>query len=718
MKMFCLSAVSIGVRISLATLLTVSASYVYAEDETVHQLPTITVQAEQDNKTYTEKSTASATKLNLVLKDTPQSVTIFTKQQMEDQLLTSASDVLMNTAGVTAIQYGQEGAGYSTYYSRGFEIKNILRDGIPSSYAAFGGKDMMGLEDTAIYERIEVLKGSTGLTSGSGYPSASIIYVRKRPTEELTGSIKVLGGTWDNYRSQVDVSGGLNADDSVRGRSVALYEQGGSQQDRYHRQNAVFYGALDVDLTDKTTLTSAITLQQVQLDDATAHGFPFITNDTPIQLQDYFDREDNAATDYAYSNTDKVNVLLGLEHEFNDNWQAVANYNYTKAKNDRVYAVAGSSAIVFEDTYTNARAGYTLQPGQMVVTSGRFTSTPEVHSLDIYTSGKFQALGREHDVMFGINGYSVASDDPSYGRYFTVVDIDGWNGHSEQPTILETGRTVVDEYQLGAFASTKLQVLDPLKLILGARFSNWERKVTDAEQKENGVFTPYAGLVFDITDQLSAYASYTSIFNPSSNKDANDDYLDPEEGNSVEGGFKFEIYDGRLNASAAYFQMQQDNLGVDTGADQADGTSIYKSIDGAGVKGYELSLAGEILPKWNIQAGYTHTDAKDANGDVLNTYIPEDTFKLFTSYQWDKLTIGGGVNWQSEFYLDGVTGIEAEAGRQDDYYLVNLMAKYDIQPDLSLGVNVKNLTDEKYKLNVRNGWGAGRSITGSLTYKF
>lgn len=126
MKVFNLSAVTIGVRVSLATLLTVSASYVYAEDETDQQLPTITVQAEQDNKTYTEKSTASATKLNLDLKDTPQSVTFFTKQQMEDQLLTSASYVLMNTAGVTAIHYGQEGAGYSAYYSRGFEIKKYF----------------------------------------------------------------------------------------------------------------------------------------------------------------------------------------------------------------------------------------------------------------------------------------------------------------------------------------------------------------------------------------------------------------------------------------------------------------------------------------------------------------------------------------------------------------------------------------------------------------
>lgn len=126
MKVFNLSAVAIGVRVSLATLLTVSASYVYAEDETVQQLPTITVQAEQDNKTYTEKLSASATKLNLDLKDTPQSVTFFTKQKMEDQLLTSASDVLMITAGVTAIHYGQEGAGYSAYYSRGFEIKKYF----------------------------------------------------------------------------------------------------------------------------------------------------------------------------------------------------------------------------------------------------------------------------------------------------------------------------------------------------------------------------------------------------------------------------------------------------------------------------------------------------------------------------------------------------------------------------------------------------------------
>ena len=124
MKVFNLSTVSIGVRVSLATVLGASASYVYAE--TVQQLPTITVQAEQDNHTYTEKLSASATKLNLDLKDTPQSVTIFTKQQMEDQLLTSASDVLMNTAGVTAIHYGQEGAGYSAYYSRGFEIKKYF----------------------------------------------------------------------------------------------------------------------------------------------------------------------------------------------------------------------------------------------------------------------------------------------------------------------------------------------------------------------------------------------------------------------------------------------------------------------------------------------------------------------------------------------------------------------------------------------------------------
>lgn len=227
------------------------------------------------------------------------------------------------------------------------------------------------------------------------------------------------------------------------------------------------------------------------------------------------------------------------------------------------------------------------------------------------------------------------------------------------------------------------------------------------------------GLIFDITDQISAYGSYTSIFNPASNEDQNGNYLDPEEGNSFEFGFKTALFDEKLNASAAYFVMNQDNFAVIDGTDlNINGKQPYKSIDGAEVKGFDITLAGELMPNWNIQAGYTYTDAKDHQGKDLNTAIPEQTFKLFSTYRWNQWTLGGGVNWQSEFYDSSAVGLAARYNRQDSYVLVSLMGRYDINKDLTLGVNVNNLFDEEYKVNTVNTWGTGRNTTASLNYQF
>jgi outer membrane receptor for ferric coprogen and ferric-rhodotorulic acid len=221
---------------------------------------------------------------------------------------------------------------------------------------------------------------------------------------------------------------------------------------------------------------------------------------------------------------------------------------------------------------------------------------------------------------------------------------------------------------------------------------------------------------------MSAYTSYTTIFNPSSRKDVKGDYLDPEEGNSIEAGIKADFYDGRLNVGAAYFSMQQDNYAVADGKNLTpDGGQAYISIDGAEVKGYELSIAGEIVPNWNVSGGYTHTDAKDQKGGVLNTVLPKNTFKVFTTYQWDKLTVGGGINWQSEFYdatSEKEGGLAEKLNRQDSYYLVNLMGRYQVTNDVNFGFNINNLLDEEYKANAINTWGTARNFTASLNYKF
>ncbi|MCT7537307.1 TonB-dependent siderophore receptor [Aliarcobacter butzleri] len=657
---------------------------------------------------YTVKETSSATKLDLSLKETPQSISIITQKQIEDQNLKDINDILLQTPGVTTIQYGQTGAGYTSYYSRGFKVSNYQRDGIPTT--GFG--DFVGLEDSAIYEKVEVIRGSTGLTNGTGNPSASINYVRKKPTRDFQGDAKISYGSWDTYKGQLDVSGGLNEDDSIRGRFVATYSDGENQQDRYNKENSLIYGALDFDLSDNTLLTTALTYQKTNIDNATPHGFPFITTDGKKQTT--FDRYDNPAADYTYSDTEKLNLSAGLEHYFNDDWKSVVNYSYTKAKNDRVYGVAGSGGIWYNT-------------GLMRVTSGRFESTPETHAIDLYTTGNIKAFEKEHKLSFGVNGYQTKSDDPSYKRVFDNVSISGWNGHVNNPSpIVKNGKTVVDIKEIGAFAALNLELSDPLHLIVGSRITNFERinnkgTSTEQEQKYNAEVIPYLGLVYDINENFATYASYTSIFNPTStNKDISGNYLDPEEGNTVEFGLKSEFYDGKLNSSIAYFITKQDNLAVTDGSNLTpEGSQAYKSVDGAKIKGWDLTIGGEILPNWDITGGYTYTNAKDQDNNPLNTDIPKHTFKIFNTYQINKLTLGAGVNWQSKIYNSSSTGLAKDLSTQKAYAVVNAMAKYDIKKDFSVTLNANNIFDEEYVLNTSNGaWGAERNYTLSLNYKF
>lgn len=660
------------------------------------------------SKSYTIKETSSSAKLDLSLKETPQSITVMTQKQIQEQNLQDLNDVMIQTPGVTLTQFGQFGAGYTSYYARGTTITNFQRDGLPSSEINIGRfNGFVGLEDTAIYERVEVIRGSTGLTNGAGNPSASINYVRKKPTKDFQGDAKVSYGSWDTYKGQIDLSGGLNEDDSIRGRLVASYGEGGSQQDRYNKENSLLYGALDFNLSDNTLLTTSLTYQKTNVDNASPHGFKTITNDTPAQKQITFGRHDNAAADFTYTDLERLNVSLGIEHYFDNDWKAVANYSYSKTESERLYAIAGSSSF----SYATGKMG-----GQM----GYVERNPDTHSVDLYANGDFEAFGRTHKLSFGVNGHQSKTDDPAEVRKAFSVDIAGWNGHIANPPVLTpaTSRYVFDEKQIGAFAALNLELSDPLHLILGSRVSSFERETGTQTQKYNGEFTPYLGLVYDINENFATYASYTSIFNPTStNKDVNGNYLDPEEGNTTEFGINSEFYDGKLNASIAYFITKQDNLAVKTDPVQLtpEGGDAYESVDGAKVKGWDLTIGGEILPNWDITGGYTYTDAKDQNGKRLNSAsVPKQTLKFFTTYKYNKFTLGGGVNWQSEIYS------ATTSDKQDSYTVVNAMAKYDIKKDFSVILNANNIFDEEYLLNTggTQAWGAERNYTLSLNYKF
>jgi len=283
---------------------------------------------------------------------------------------------------------------------------------------------------------------------------------------------------------------------------------------------------------------------------------------------------------------------------------------------------------------------------------------------------------------------------------------------------------------MGGYAVARLTLADPLKLILGSRITNWEIE----GMKFNGelynfdhhqVVTPYAGLIYEINDVYSAYVSYTDIFNPQDAQDRNGNYLDPLEGENYEAGIKAEYLQGRVNAMVSIFRIEQDNLA------QADvGYLIPGSInqasyaaDGTTSKGFEVEVSGAITDNWNLLVGWSQFRAEDADGTAVNTDYPRRTATLFTTYRLNKLTLGGGVNWESSNYTWATNPLgQTEKLKQDSYAIVRLMAKYQVTPALSAQLNINNLFDEKYYTNIgfysQVAYGTPRNANLTLKYDF
>jgi outer membrane receptor for ferric coprogen and ferric-rhodotorulic acid len=307
--------------------------------------------------------------------------------------------------------------------------------------------------------------------------------------------------------------------------------------------------------------------------------------------------------------------------------------------------------------------------------------------------------------------------------------------------------------QKAGYLATRLSFTDRLHAVLGSRYGSWEESSRDSyynsqlqltrvdatSQSQNDVWTPYAGLLYDLTPEYTAYVSYTDIFKPQSNRDSSRNYLDPVVGSNYELGLKGSLLEERLNLSTALFWSKQDNVAeIDDSVapDPVTGEEFYKSGGkGNKVNGFEAEVSGEILNGWNMTAGYTYTHSADGEKQRSNTNQPLNMFRLSTAYRlpgnWNALTVGGTVNWQSDVYRTanrpvgrGANGrITTERTRinQDAYTVVNLMSRYEFDKHLSASLNVDNLFDKKYYDNVGfyNGvyWGDPRTVTLSLDWK-
>ena len=667
---------------------------------------------------YTTGSANTATGLRLSARETPQSVSVVTRQQIEDQNLNDVAEVLEQTPGVVVDSMGPAGSDANHIYVRGFEVGSIQVDGVnrPNTY---GFRD--DLADMVSYDRVEVVRGATGLMSGTGDPGATVNLIRKKPTLETQRKLTLKAGSWDDYRTELDVSGKLSESGNVRGRFVASNTNSQSYVDRQSLDKQVAYGVLEWDVTDSTMLTVGAEYQEMDNDGAGNHGFTMYNSDGS-----HFNpsRSFNSAADWSYHKRRTKTVFTTLEHQLDNGWQLKLNAEHNRRS--------------YDDAFATAASGTVNPDGSGVSTwTGRWAGEPRQTSFDLSATGPFELFTREHQLYLGASHYKAYYRNDGYPLW-TIQSIDNiftWDGSLPIPDAIHTksSEDALDETQDGLVASVRWSLADDLSLITGARLIDWKRDEANTDlstgqtsrtsRTENGVVTPYVGLVYDLDEHWSAYASYTTIFKPQSNKDVNGTYLDPLEGVNYEMGLKSEFWDKRLTTAFSVFEVHQDNLAVADGSNLApDGNQAYRAESGTKTRGFEMEMAGEILPDWQVSASYTYAVSKDSDGERLLTEIPRDTFKLFTSYRLQslpQLKVGGGVRWQgTEYYKDA--GPNGETFTQGDYSVVDLMAQYAFTPQTSVSLNLNNVFDEKYytAIGARGWYGAPRSATATLVYAF
>ncbi|AGR78066.1 TonB-dependent receptor protein [Aliarcobacter butzleri 7h1h] len=658
----------------------------------------------EDTGSYTTGATSTATKLDLSLRETPQSVLVFTRQRLEDQNITSYQELLSKTPGVTLNKWDER--VYPT--ARGFTIDYNLYDGMPTySIADYGANDT----DLIIFDRVEIVKGANGLMTGAGNPALGLNYIRKHAnSKEFKGTIDLSAGSWDNYTSSADVQTPLNTDGSVRARFVAKHQDKKSYMDNYEKQTDVFYGVVDMDLTDTTYLSFGASYENIQRDGVRWGGLPaFYTDGSRTN----FSRSKTVSDDWTYWDNKTTSYFADLKQYIYDDISI--NASYSNRTMDSKTAIAYYFGTV--NKVTNNADGFLYD----YVSDAK----EEENNLNLYASIPFELAKLDHEIItgFGYNKYDFKKNNFAGTGYisasslnFSNINIDNPQLSANTPTLELPSKTI----QKGYYLAGRFSLMEDLKLISGIRVSSWEyqAKNGNGNREFDDEITPYAGLVYDIDKNHSIYVSYTSIFKPTDRQDKDNNYLDPAEGKSYETGIKGEYFDGRLNTSLSIFRIEQTGF-EDTGIPIASNPlkTASERIDGVVSKGFELGVQGNLTDDFSLDFGLANFEAENPDGSKFNTDSSRTTANLWAKYTISNYRFGAGLNYKSKFY----TGSGANKITQDEFITTDLMAGYKINKNLDLQLNINNVFDEKYYEGIGANsmvYGDPRNFTLGMKYTF
>jgi|GEM_PF-255644 len=575
------------------------AQSVAAQAEPV-QLESITVEgnrlydmpSSEQSGGYTVPAATVGTKTPAELRDIPQSISVYTSDYIRDRQFVNLDDLAKYSTGLRTLS---NDSGRSSIYARGYEYDEFNIDGLPAPMASINGT----LPSLSPFDRVEVMRGPSGLFNSTSEMGGIVNMVRKRPTREFQGSLTGRYGSWDTHYLEADLSGPLDEQGRVRGRTVISRADTNGEVDYNANTSESFYGALDIDLSDATVMSFGLIHQTKDI--LPHNGYPAAIDGS---LED-FSRSTYLGADWGDFDSRGTDIVAELTHRFDNGGYGRVAVRGSRRATDYLYAF----------TARNVNSG---------ATSLAYTARDleqDTLAVDANYSQPFELLGQVSEFVIGSDFKRYETEYADARGNLGAIDVASYQpGDTSKPNVTFSTPTETDEREAGLYAKLTFRPIQRLALIGGARVSSFEGENSSATQdvRESGYVTPYGGLVFDLDDQHSLYASYSQVFKPQSEAGADGRIIDPREGEQYEAGIKGSYFGGDLNARITAFQLTDENRAAGAIDDSgAPISGVYEATGKTRIRGGELEVSGYLTPDWEVLAGYTYMKTENLAGERL-----------------------------------------------------------------------------------------------------
>ncbi|WP_315012037.1 TonB-dependent receptor [Capnocytophaga leadbetteri] len=710
---------------------------------------------------YKNTNSFIGTKTASALKEVPQSVGYVTKELILDQGATTVNEVVKNISGVN------QNSSYNDFSIRGFRAtgnrnSGNLLNGMRAQTSLWKQSSLANIE------RVEVIKGPASALFGNAAPGGVINRVTKKPLFENKNSITVGVGSWNTLKTYGDFTGPLNPKKTLLYRLNLGYEKTDSFRDLQGSESIIAAPSFSYIPNEKTHINVDFVYQNFNGKIDRGQSVPADGNvySTPIS------RSLSAANDFLKENT--LNTTIALTHKFSDHISLNAIYLNSSYSEDMLEHTQAN--LYYKQIGNGANAFRYADPNKVMMTANQRKRYFANNSFNTYFNFNFNTGILKHKLLVGydyfiseqkagsssisaqgylskdktkvVNTYTTTANvlagsvqtpttnvpvfdlyDPIAGNAYKDISKYIWKQNTLNP---------YEEYSHGVYVQEQIDI-SIVKLLIGLRqewFTETLNKETTKEiSRQTSAFIPRVGLVVEASENINLYSTWVKGFQPQGANIQSDpdryggpfDYMKSE---LYEVGLKTEWFNKRLSATLAVFKITQENsLEQSPKAGKAD----WRVPVDEESNGFELDVAGQILPNFSVVANYAYTDArivklkeegaiKDLN--VQRPSTPRHAANLWTKYIFENGSLKGlgagiGVSYASERL--GQVGRRATAASYPDYTLLNAVLYYKVK-DVQLQLNVNNVLNRTYWIsgydNLRNFPGAPRNINASVTYRF